>query len=130
MITYSGTIVALTDSPSGFRLEEHNFTVAEIEVLVDEAFSDHVVERRSMVDNGNFVIAFFSGSNHDRGLRDEIVKLFENLSAFGAGVFASCSMYDDEAGNGLGEAWELRLNHPSLEIEDVPVQRVDFTKRD
>ena len=129
MIGYTGTIVALKDYPPGFGLEEQSFTVSEIEALVQEAFADHWVERRSMVDNGNHVIAFFSGSNHDRGLRDEIVNLFEKLSAFGAGVYASCSLYDDEAGKGLGDAWEFRLNHPSLEIEDVPIQRVDFTKR-
>ena len=130
MIGYTGTIVVLKDDPPGFGLEEQSFTVSEIEALADEAFADHGVERRSMVANGQHVMVFFSGSNHDSGLRAEIIRLFEKLSSFGAGIYASCTLYDDEAGSGLGDAWEFRLNHPSLEIEDVPIQRVDFTNRD
>ena len=56
--------------------------------------------------------------------------MFGKLADFGSGVYVHCSMEDDEANDGKGGTWELRLNHPNEGLDGTPVERVDLTRRD
>ena len=135
MISTFGISEKLTDEPSTIDLGP-DFAFKDVERLVEEAFSEFVVTKQILVSNGCLVIAFLHASNHERGVRKALFRLFEELAQLGSGIHAFCSMYDDEADNGNGRAWELRLNHPDTSIDgididdDTPVERIDYTKRD
>ncbi len=133
MICYSGMIVVSNDDSEkeyDFGDVGPSFTFAQIEALVDRTFKDYNVEKRLLPGQYDCAIAFLQTSNHDRGLREDLFKLFRQLAEFGTGIDAMCCLWDDEANGGKGGRWEFRLRDPDGEIHLQTIERVDFTKND
>ena len=138
MYSYSGIIQVLngeTTHESEWGEIGRDFTFDQIEGMVRDAFEQNAVQIAILPGQYSSAIAFYISWNHDRNgkLRKRLFRLFETLAEFGEGIHLHCSMEDDEANEGKGGAWDIRLNHPDLSLDGVyetPLERIDFTKRD
>jgi hypothetical protein len=133
MIRYSGMIfVCAGDDPKEYDFGDvgPNFSFGSVKDLVQQSLKPWAIEVQILPEMNSAAIAFHKESNHDHGLREELLRMLGKLADLGTGIHALCSMDDDEANDGKGGTWELRLNHPNLGLDGTPVERIDLTRRD
>ncbi len=133
MITYSGMfIVGNSYYNEAWDVDDvgSRFTFDEILALIDAHFEGQHLEKTILRGQYCNAIAFFQTSNHERGLRDVLFQLLEKLADLDVGVDAHCFLEDDEANEGKGGVWDLRLRDPAYEHDGFKIEQIDFTKRD